>query len=78
MPDYVQFHDPDRTWLIFQWLETYTDGMGAWRCLPEDAHLLHQDEATMEDVLQWKYLASIIEKQKDEREKAERDGRTTF
>ena len=54
--------------MLFELLESFTDGMGAWRFLPEDAHLLKQPEPVIEDLLQWKMLASIIEKKNRKKE----------
>lgn len=53
-------------------METFSDGMGGWKFLPEDAHLLDQPEFIVEDILQWKMLANIVEKLNRKKEEAEK------
>jgi len=55
-------------------LETFSDGMGAWKYLPQPGHLFEQEETVIEDVIQWKLLTQIVEKMNREREK-EKHGR---
>jgi hypothetical protein len=52
--------------------------MGAWKFLPEDAHLLDQPEDMIDDLLQWKMITSIVENMKRKKEEAEKNNATTI
>jgi len=57
---------------LFTLLEGFTDSMGGWKHLPENAHLLEQPEPVIDDLLQWKFLTSIIEKMNRKKEENKR------
>lgn len=65
-PDLVQFHDPEVSWEMFKYLEAFKDGFGAWRFLPGPGlTVVEQDEALMEDLMTWRWLADIARRQNE-------------
>jgi hypothetical protein len=62
----VDFANAEESWQVFTMLESFTDGMGAWRF--EDIlgkPLLKLPDWLVSDLMTWRYLTGIIKSMKE-------------
>jgi hypothetical protein len=53
---------------MYKLLESFSDGLGVWKFLPDRGHLLDQSETMMNDLLMWKYISGVIHKQNSKKD----------
>jgi hypothetical protein len=68
----VEFVDADKSWQVFTMLEAFTDGMGAWQVMDVlGKPLMELPDALVSDLMQWRYLVSIIRAMKEDTKEEE-------
>ena len=65
----MRFYDMEASWSVYEKMEAFADGYGAWRFLPHPGGLLEQPEWLMEDLLTWRWLANKVKKQQEAQKK---------